>query len=81
MFAESQQIRSYSPSEEVDFPESGLVSTKVCCWLGDAHWYEEVWITNGLVAKAIVAARRSNQTGRSHLRAIGEITTMKSATA
>ena len=70
VFAGSQQTRFCSPSEEVDFPESDLESTKVCCWLGDAHWYEVTWITNGLVAKAIVAARRSNQTGRSHLWAI-----------
>jgi len=81
VFAGSQQTRSCSPSEKVDFPENGLESTKVCCWLGDAHWYEVAWITNGLVAKAIVAARRSNQTGRSHLRAVWEITAMKSATA
>ena len=55
-------------------------STNIYCWLGDAHWYEVAWITNGLVAKAIIAARSSNQTGWSHLRAIGEVTAMKSAT-
>ena len=62
VFAGSQQTRSCSPSEEVDFPESDLESTKVCCWLGDAHWYEVAWNANGLVAKAVVAARSSNQT-------------------
>ena len=62
VFVGSRQTRSCSPSEEVDFPESDLESTKVCCWLGDAHWYEVAWNANGLVAKAVVAARSSNQT-------------------
>ena len=64
VFAGRQPTRSCSPSEEVDFPENGLESTKVCYWLGYAHWYEVAWITNGLVAKAIAAARRSHQTSK-----------------
>jgi len=64
VFAGSQPTRSCSPSEEVDFPENGLESTNACYWLGDAHWYGVAWITNGLVAKAIAAARRSHQTSR-----------------
>jgi len=64
VFAGSQPTRSCSPAEEVDFPENGLVSTKVCRWLGDAPWYEVAWVTNGLVAKASVAVRRSHQTSR-----------------
>ncbi len=57
------QTRSCSLSEEVDFPESDLESTKVCCWLGDAHWYEVAWNANGLVAKAVVAARSKRTAG------------------
>lgn len=49
--------------KEVDFPESDLESTKVCCWLGDVHWYEVAWNANGLVAKAVVAARSKRTAG------------------
>ena len=81
VFAGRQPTRSCSPSEEVDFPENGLESTNACYWLGDAHWYGVAWITNGLVAKAIAAARRSHQTSKLHVRAVWEVTAMKSATA